>query len=457
MSHPPAKPSSTGHMIEAAIEKALDPLTSAIKRATQPASKPAAGKPGLMISPLAVPFPELPVMGGVEIATARAGFYKHERDDLVVFHFPEGANCAGVFTRHKVGSAPVDWCKKQLDADKGGEGVRLMVINAGCANAFTGKLGADAARRTAAEAAKRFGCRQRDVMLASTGVIGVVLDDSKISAKLPDIQAGLSPDNWAKAGSGIMTTDTFPKGSTAECEIEGVKVRISGIAKGSGMIAPDMATMLAFIVTDADIAPPVLKALLNLHVRTTFNSVTVDGDTSTNDTALIFATGTSGAPRIGRVGDRRLKDFSRALEQVMLDLAHQLVKDGEGATKFVKITVDGAASPASARKLAKSIADSPLVKTAIAGEDANWGRIVMAVGKTDEAVDRDRLAIFFGPHTAAVDGAPATDYNEEVMSAYMKNDEIDITVHVASGRASATVWTCDLTKRYIEINGDYRS
>jgi len=457
MSHPPAKPSSTGHMIEAAIEKALDPLTSAIKRATQPASKPAAGKPGLMISPLAVPFPELPVMGGVEIATARAGFYKHERDDLVVFHFPEGANCAGVFTRHKVGSAPVDWCKKQLDADKGGEGVRLMVINAGCANAFTGKLGADAARRTAAEAAKRFGCRQRDVMLASTGVIGVVLDDAKITAKLPDIQAGLSPDNWAKAGSGIMTTDTFPKGSTAECEIEGVKVRISGIAKGSGMIAPDMATMLAFIVTDADIAPPVLKALLNLHVRTTFNSVTVDGDTSTNDTALIFATGTSGAPRIGRVGDRRLKDFSRALEQVMLDLAHQLVKDGEGATKFVKITVDGAASPASARKLAKSIADSPLVKTAIAGEDANWGRIVMAVGKTDEAVDRDRLAIFFGPHTAAVDGAPATDYNEEVMSAYMKNDEIDITVHVASGRASATVWTCDLTKRYIEINGDYRS
>ena len=457
MSHPPAKPSSTGHMIEAAIEKALDPLTSAIKRATQPAAKPAAGKPGLMISPLAVPFPELPVMGGVEIATARAGFYKHERDDLVVFHFPEGANCAGVFTRHKVGSAPVDWCKKQLDADKGGEGVRLMVINAGCANAFTGKLGADAARRTAAEAAKRFGCRQRDVMLASTGVIGVVLDDAKITAKLPDIQAGLSPDNWAKAGSGIMTTDTFPKGSTAECEIEGVKVRISGIAKGSGMIAPDMATMLAFIVTDADIAPPVLKALLNLHVRTTFNSVTVDGDTSTNDTALIFATGTSGAPRIGRVGDRRLKDFSRALEQVMLDLAHQLVKDGEGATKFVKITVDGAASPASARKLAKSIADSPLVKTAIAGEDANWGRIVMAVGKTDEAVDRDRLAIFFGPHTAAVDGAPATDYNEEVMSAYMKNDEIDITVHVASGRASATVWTCDLTKRYIEINGDYRS
>jgi glutamate N-acetyltransferase/amino-acid N-acetyltransferase len=465
MNRPPAKSGSTGQMIESAIEKALDPLTSALKRATQPsAAKPASpGKPGLMISPLAVPFPTIPPIGGVEIATARAGFYKHERDDLVVFHFPEGASCAGVFTRHKVGSAPVDWCKRQLEADKGrGEGVKALVVNAGCANAFTGKAGADAARRTASETAKRFDCRQRDVMLASTGVIGVVLDAKKITARLPDIEAGMKADvhptqQWAQAGLGIMTTDTFPKGSFAECEIEGVKVRIAGIAKGSGMIAPDMATMLAFIVTDADIAPPVLKALLNLHVRTTFNSVTVDGDTSTNDTALLFATGASGAPRIGRVGDRRLKDFSAALDKVMLDLAHQLVRDGEGATKFVRITVDGAASPASARKLAKSIADSPLVKTAIAGEDANWGRIVMAVGKTEEAVDRDRLAIHFGPHVAAVDGAPSPTYDEAQMSAYMKNAEIDITVHVGSGRASATVWTCDLTKRYIEINGDYRS
>ncbi|WP_292085125.1 MULTISPECIES: bifunctional glutamate N-acetyltransferase/amino-acid acetyltransferase ArgJ [unclassified Brevundimonas] len=457
MNRPPAKSGSTGQMIESAIEKALDPLASALKRATQPAKAAAPGKPGLMISPLAVPFPTIPPIGGVEIATARAGFYKHERDDLVVFRFPEGASCAGVFTRHKVGSAPVDWCKRQLDADKGGEGIKALVVNAGCANAFTGKAGADAARRTASEVAKRFDCRQRDVMLASTGVIGVVLDETKITARLPDIKAGLKADAWAQAGLGIMTTDTFPKGSFAECEIEGVKVKIAGIAKGSGMIAPDMATMLAFIVTDADIAPPVLKALLNLHVRTTFNSVTVDGDTSTNDTALLFATGASGAPRIGRVGDRRLKDFSAALDQVMLDLAHQLVKDGEGATKFVRVTVDGAASPASARKLAKSIADSPLVKTAIAGEDANWGRIVMAVGKTEEAVDRDRLAINFGPHVAAVDGAPAPDYDEAKMSAYMKNAEIDITVNVASGRASATVWTCDLTKRYIEINGDYRS
>ncbi|WP_421730856.1 bifunctional glutamate N-acetyltransferase/amino-acid acetyltransferase ArgJ [Brevundimonas sp.] len=458
MSQTPPKPrASTGQKIEHAIEKALDPLATAIKRATQPAAPAAPGKPGLAISPLAVPFPTIPPIGGVEIATGRAGFYKHQRDDLVVFRFAKGTTCAGVFTKHKVGSAPVDWCKRHLDADDGGKDVRALVVNAGCANAFTGKAGADAARRTASEVAKRFGCRQRDVMLASTGVIGVVLDDHKIAAVLPAVETRLDPDNWAGAARGIMTTDTFPKGSYVETQIEGHTVRIAGIAKGSGMIAPDMATMLGFIVTDADIHPSVLRALLGLHVRTTFNSVTVDGDTSTNDTCLIFATGTSGAPRIGRVGDRRLKDFSAALDKVMLDLAHQLVRDGEGATKFVKVTVDGAASPASARKLAKSIADSPLVKTAIAGQDANWGRVVMAVGKTEEAVDRDRLAIKFGAHQAAMDGAPAPDYDEAKMTAYMKNAEIDITVDVGSGRASATVWTCDLTKGYIEINGDYRS
>ena len=466
MSGDPKKPVSTGKAIEQAFEKALDPFATAIRKATQPAqaTSPAAapGKPGLKVSPLAVPFPTIPPVGGVEITTARAGFYKHERDDLVVFRFARGTTCAGVFTRHKIGSAPVDWCKRHLDGASGGEDVRALVVNAGCANAFTGKAGADAARRTASEVAKRFGCRQRDVMLASTGVIGVLLDDRKIAARLGEIETKLDGDTtpteqWAAAGRGIMTTDTFPKGSYAECRIDGVKVRIAGIAKGSGMIAPDMATMLAFIVTDASIHPNVLRAMLGLHVRTTFNSVTVDGDTSTNDTCLLFATGASGAPRIGRLGDRRLKEFSAALDKVMLDLAHQLVRDGEGATKFVRVTVDGAASPASARKLAKSIADSPLVKTAIAGEDANWGRVVMAVGKTEEPVDRDHLAIRFGPNVAAVDGAVSPTYDEAKMSAYMKKSEIEISVDVGSGRASATVWTCDLTKGYIEINGDYRS
>ncbi len=444
--------------IETALERAIDPLANALKRSGRAsAAQTGAGKPGLAVSPLAVPFPDIPPVGGCEMATARAGFYKHERDDLVVFHFPQGASCAGVFTRHRVGSAPVDWCKRHLGAEGGGAGVRALVVNAGCANAFSGKAGADAARRTASEVAKRFDCRQRDVMLASTGVIGVPLDDKKISARLPEVVEALDADAWARAGRAIMTTDTFPKGAFAETEIGGVPVRIAGIAKGSGMIAPDMATMLAFLVTDADIHPSVLQALLGLHVRTTFNSVTVDGDTSTNDTALLFATGTSGAPRIGRVGDRRLKAFSQALDAVMLDLAHQLVRDGEGARKFVRITVNGAASPASARKLAKSIAESPLVKTAFAGEDANWGRIVMAVGKTDEPVDRDRLSIWFGPHAAALDGAPAPTLNEATMTAYMKNAELEVTADVASGRASATVWTCDLTKGYVEINGDYRS
>lgn len=448
----------TPNPLESALERAIDPLANALKRSARAAPAPTgAGKPGLAVSPLAVPFPDIPPVGGCEMGTARAGFYKHERDDLVVFHFPQGAACAGVFTRHKVGSAPVDWCKRHLGAEGGGAGVRALVVNAGCANAFSGKAGADAARRTASEVAKRFDCRQRDVMLASTGVIGVPLDDKKISARLPEVVEALDADAWARAGRAIMTTDTFPKGAFAETEIDGVPVRIAGIAKGSGMIAPDMATMLAFLVTDADIHPSVLQALLGLHVRTTFNSVTVDGDTSTNDTALLFATGTSGAPRIGRVGDRRLKAFSQALDAVMLDLAHQLVRDGEGARKFVRITVNGAASPASARKLAKSIAESPLVKTAFAGEDANWGRIVMAVGKTEEPVDRDRLSIWFGPHAAALDGAPAPTLNEATMTAYMKNAELEVTVDVASGRASATVWTCDLTKGYVEINGDYRS
>ena len=345
------------------------------------------GKPGLLVSPLAVPFPDILPVEGVEIAIGRAGYYKHLRDDVLVMRFSEGTACAGVFTRHAVGSAPVDWCKRQLEAS-GGEDIRALVVNAGCANAFTGKPGADAARRVASAVAKRLDIRQRDIMLASTGVIGVVLDDAKLTARLPELEAELDAGQrtWADAAQAIMTTDTFAKGAFATAMIEGVPVRIAGIAKGSGMIAPDMATMLAFIATDAAIAPAALQALVSLYTRTTFNGVTVDGDTSTNDTCLLFATGRSGAPRIARAGDRRLADFREKLEQVMLDLALQLVRDGEGASKFVKITVSGAQSPASARKIAKTVAESPLVKTAFAGEDANWGRIVMAVGRADEPV-----------------------------------------------------------------------
>jgi glutamate N-acetyltransferase/amino-acid N-acetyltransferase len=475
----PKAPKSSPKPVEVVgqtIERALDPLASALKRAglkradkasrgfetpTQPAGAVAAGagkvdKSAMPVSPLAVPFPHIQEIRGVSLATGRAGFYKHEREDLLVMSFPEGASCAGVFTRHGVGSAPVDWCKRHLEATKG-EGVKALVVNAGCANSFTGRPGADAVRRVAAGVAKRFDCRQRDVMAASTGVIGVLLDDAKITARLPELESRLSPDNWGAAARAIMTTDTFPKGAYAEAKIEGVTVRIAGIAKGSGMIAPDMATMLAFVATDAAISPRALQALVSLYTRNTFNAVTVDGDRSTNDTLLMFATGASGAPKVSRAGEHRLADFRDKLEGVLMDLAHQLVRDGEGATKFIKITVTGAESAASARKIARSIADSPLVKTAFAGEDANWGRIVMAVGKADEPVDRDSMSVKFGPHWAAQDGLVSPTYDEAKMSAYMKNQELEVTVDVGVGRASSTVWTCDLTKRYVEINGDYRS
>jgi glutamate N-acetyltransferase/amino-acid N-acetyltransferase len=462
MSRPPRTPgpATPADRVHQTIERALDPLASVLKRVAHPgapASTPApTGKPGLAVSPLAVAFPDMPPIAGVEMATGRAGFYKHERDDLLVFHFPEGASCAGVFTRHGVGSAPVDWCQRQLEASQG-EGVRGLVVNAGCANSFTGRPGADAARRTASAAAKRFDCRQRDVMLASTGVIGVLLDDHKIAVQMPDIAGRMTADGWSNAARAIMTTDTFPKGVHVETEIDGHPVKISGICKGSGMIAPDMATMLAFLVTDADLAPAVLRTLVSLYVRNTFNSVTVDGDRSTNDTCLLFATGASGAPKISRAGDKRLGAFREALEAAMLDLALQLVRDGEGASKFVKITVNGAQSPASARKIAKTVAESPLVKTAFAGEDANWGRIVMAVGRADEPVDRDHMSVRFGDLWAAREGAVSPDYDEAKMSAYMKQPELEVSIDVGVGRAAATVWTCDLTKRYVEINGDYRS
>ena len=453
------------------LERAFDPLASALKRAAlkradkqaqqfataTPAGPPSAPAKGAMpVSPLAVPFPKMPPIAGVQMATARAGFYKHERDDLLVMTFPDGASCAGVFTRHGVGSAPVDWCKRHLEMTKG-EGVRALVVNAGCANSFTGRPGADAVRRVCSAAGKRFDCRQRDVMVASTGVIGVLLDDAKIVHRLPDIDHRLTDDGWAGAARAIMTTDTFPKGAHAVATIDGVEVAISGICKGSGMIAPDMATMLAFVVTDAAISPAALQNLCSLYTRNTFNAVTVDGDRSTNDTLLLFATGKSGAPKISRAGDRRLADFRDKLEHVLMDLAQQLVRDGEGASKFIKVTVTGAESHASARKIARTIAESPLVKTAFAGEDANWGRIVMAVGRADEPVDRDAMSVKFGDLVAAHDGLVAPTYDEAKMSAYMKKPELEVSVDVGVGRGSASIWTCDLTKRYVEINGDYRS
>jgi glutamate N-acetyltransferase/amino-acid N-acetyltransferase len=408
----------------------------------------------MIVSPLAPSrFPDLPAIAGLEAAIGRAGFYKHERPDLLLMRMPAGTRAAGVFTSNAVGSAPTDWCKQALAATRGN--ARGLLVNAGCANSFTGPAGDAACKRALAEAGAACGVEPREMLAASTGVIGVVLDDAKIAPVLPHMKLGAV--NWPDAAAAIMTTDTFAKGAGATCEIDGVSVNIAGIAKGSGMIAPDMATMLAFVFTDAALSAPILKTLLKAETETSFNSITVDGDRSTNDCVLLFATGRANAPPIADAKDDRLGGFRQALSQVLRDLAIQIGRDGEGATKLVAVNVEGAVSDRSAKAIARTICESPLVKTAIAGEDANWGRIVMAIGRADQPVKREMIAVRFGELYAARDGTIAAEYNEEKMSAYMKQPELKITVTVGPGAGRARMYTCDLTKRYIEINGDYRS
>jgi len=406
------------------------------------------------VSPLApARFPDLPAIAGLEAAIGRAGFYKHERPDLLLMRMPAGTKAAGVFTTNAVGSAPTDWCKQALAATRGG--AHGLLVNAGCANSFTGPAGDAACRRALEEAGAAIGVELREMLAASTGVIGVVLDDAKIAAALLKMELG--PVSWPDAAAAIMTTDTFAKGAGATCEIDGVRANLAGIAKGSGMIAPDMATMLAFVFTDAALSAPILETLLRQETETSFNSITVDGDRSTNDCVLLFATGQLRAPPIADAHDERLAGFRAALSQVLRDLAIQIVRDGEGATKLVTVTVEGAANDASAKIIARTICESPLVKTAIAGEDANWGRIVMAVGRSDQLVKRELISVRFGHLWAARDGMIAPDYDEAAMSAYMQRPELEIAVTVGPGPGRATMHTCDLTKRYVEINGDYRS
>jgi glutamate N-acetyltransferase/amino-acid N-acetyltransferase len=370
--------------------------------------------------------------------------------------FDPGTTVAGVLTRSKTASAPVEWCRARLEHGM----ARALVVNSGNANAFTGKRGRDAVKLTAEAAAAAADCLEADVYIASTGVIGEPLDPSKFTSLLAGLAANAGPEGIGQAARAIMTTDTYPKLAMRQAEIEGVPVTINGIAKGAGMIAPDMATMLAFLFTDAAIEPGPLHEILSPAVDATFNAITIDGDTSTSDTLLLFATGTAasrGAPHIGLPHDPRLASFRAGLTEVLLDLAHQVVKDGEGATKFVTVRVTGAESARAARRIAFAIANSPLVKTAIAGGDPNWGRIVMAVGKAGEAADRDRLAISFGDIQVAKEGEVAPTYSEALGAAYMKREEIAITVDVGVGDASSTAWTCDLTADYIAINADYRS
>ena len=412
----------------------------------------------LPISPLA---PEtvdtLPPIDGVKLGVAATGSRYKGRDDALLVLLDEGTTVAGVFTRSKTASAPVDWCRTKLSGGR----ARAVLVNAGNANAFTGSSGMRSTKALGAVVAKTVGCRQHEVFLASTGVIGEPLDPEPIAKLTGGMVEAATVDAWPAAARAIMTTDTFPKLATASARLGGGDVIVNGIAKGSGMIAPDMATMLAFIFTDAALPADVLQKVLQDSVDKSFNAITVDGDTSTSDTILFCATGkaeggVSGRP-VTMASDRRLRDFRDAVDAVLLDLAHQVVRDGEGAQKFIRIDVAGAENATAARKIGLAIANSPLVKTAIAGEDANWGRVVMAVGKSGEAAKRDKLAIWIGGVRVARNGMVDPAYRESQLSKHMKGTDIEIAVDVGVARGRATVWTCDLTHGYIDINADYRS
>ena len=405
-------------------------------------------------SPLAPDHPpDLPPIAGVRLAAASCGIRYRSRPDLMVALLDAGSSIAGVFTRSLTCGAPVDWCRAALPRGK----VRAIVVNSGNSNVFTGRSGRKVVEDTARAMAELVPCHKHEVYISSTGVIGEPPPGEKIIAGLAPTAATASETGWMAAAQAIMTTDTFPKLATARAEIDGVPVTINGFAKGSGMIAPDMATMLAYLFTDAAIPAKVLQQMLSASNERSFNSITVDGDTSTSDTVLLAATGQARHKRVTRAGDPRLKDFRRALDQVMVDLAQQIVRDGEGAEKFVTIEVSGAASPRAARRIGLAVGNSPLVKTALAAGDANWGRIVMAVGKAGEKADRDRLAISVGGVRIAEKGGPVPGYDEAPVTRHMAGRDIHIALDLGIGKGRWTVWTCDLTHRYIDINGSYRS
>lgn len=409
------------------------------------------------VSPLApAAFPELPPVAGVQLATFEAGLRYQNRADLMLAVVPEGSSVAGVFTKSLAPSAPVDWCRSVIDRGT----VRALVCNSGNANAFTGQAGQTSARVTAETIATALGIVPEDVQLASTGVIGETLPDDRLVTGLEAIVPGLKPSNgdgWEAAANAIRTTDTFAKGSSATVEIDGKTVNVAGFAKGSGMIAPDMATMLGFVFTDAAVAPQVLQAMLTTSTTASYNRITVDSDTSTSDSVWLVATGAAGIDPIESIDDPRYVVLADAVHQVNLDLAHQIVRDGEGATKFVEITVTGAENDEAASVIALSIANSPLVKTALAASDANWGRIVMAVGKAGEKAERDALQIVIGDELVASNGWQDPDYSEERATEHLQGSEVKISVDVGVADGHATVWTCDLTHGYIEINAGYRS
>tara|TARA_R110000787_G_scaffold46657_1_gene113317 strand:- start:4935 stop:6161 length:1227 start_codon:yes stop_codon:yes gene_type:complete len=402
------------------------------------------------VSPLAPDhFPQLPVIEGVRFATIAAGVRYQGRTDVMLAVLAPGSTVAGAFTKSATRAAPVLDCQAKIGGVS--EDGAAILVNSGNANAFTGKNGVAAVEAITAAVAEVCGISQSRVFTSSTGVIGEPLPHERVTAVLPQLQSKLDPEGISDAAKAIMTTDTFPKGAREEIEIDGKAVSIAGIAKGSGMIAPDMATMLVYIFTDAIVSQSALQKMLSRHTETTFNCITVDSDTSTSDSLILAATGASG------VDASESGAFSDALYRVMLNLAHQVVQDGEGATKFVEIAVTGAATDEDAKIHGMAIANSPLIKTAIAGQDPNWGRVVMAIGKSGAAADRDRLSIRFGDIEVAKEGWRSPNYSEEAAAAHMKGQNIVIGVDLGIGEGKATVWTCDLTHGYIDINADYRS
>jgi len=441
--------------LKAALKEAAASLEARAEAAVEAVAK---AKPQNPVSPLApARFPDLPVIEGAEFASGAAGVKYQGRTDVMLVRLAPGTAIAGAFTKSSTRAASVLDCQAKLalkqDTGKGA----AIIVNSGNANAFTGRNGQEAVDAVTGGVAKALGVPRERVFSSSTGVIGEPLPAERITAVIGDLAANLDAAGAAGAARAIMTTDTFPKGAAASFEGDGGTINITGIAKGSGMIAPDMATMLVYVFTDAQIAPALLQRMLSARLDETFNAITVDSDTSTSDALILAATGKSKAAPITDLRSAPARAFGKALTQVMLDLAQQVVRDGEGATKFVEVQVTGAVSDADAHRVAMAIANSPLVKTAIAGEDANWGRVVMAVGKSGAEADRDRLTIRFGDMVLAENGWRAPAYDEAAASAYMKRDHLVIGVDLGLGKGRRTVWTCDLTHGYIDINADYRS
>ena len=405
------------------------------------------------ISPFATELPKMPKVEGVKLATAHSGMKYKNRDDLTLVELAEGTTVGGVFTKNTMCGAPINWGREIL----GGGKARALVVNAGIANVFTGKEGQAAVRKTAEEVAKALSCDANEVFVASTGVIGEQVDNDKIINKLPELKENLKADSWGHAARAIMTTDTFAKGLTKKAFIGGTEVTINGIIKGSGMINPDMATMLGYIFTDAKIPAKILQEMMNEDTIISYNCMTVDSDTSTSDMVLAFATGKKEHWEVTSKDAPEFVDFREKFREMNIELAKLVAKDGEGITKFITVNVKGAESDEAARKIGLSIGNSPLVKCAVAGEDPNWGRIIMAIGKSGEKANRDKTSVFVGEHKIAENGTIFPEYKEEVAAKYMKNKEIDINVDVGVGTGEGTIWTMDLTYDYIRINVDYRS